>query len=153
MSVLVPDLKIYDAVFEKALKYTFHNVCDINYCGILGRQTENQLKKHVCNWLWLNEMSYIRRYQDGSKPDLGDFLTFKSNANINTYQMLKYLECIKYNIEIETIKTGKTGNETPFLIPDEKMESYNLLEKASEEIQCTIISQLPKYKSAKWADI
>lgn len=153
MSVLVPDLKIYDAIYEKAWSYGFHKVCDINYCNTLSLYNEETLKNHVKNWLWLNEMSWIRRYEDGKKPNLADFLTFRSKKHINAYQMLKYLECINYNIEIETIQTGKTGHEDPFLIPDDKMESYKLLKKAIEEIQCVIISQLPEYKNSKWSDM
>lgn len=153
MSVLVPDLKVYDAVFEKAWSYGFHKVCDINYCNTLSFNNEETLKNHVKNWLWLNEMSWIRRYEDGDKPNLADFLTFRSKKHINTYQMLKYLHCIDYNIEIETIQTGKTGYETPFLIPDDKMESYRLLKKAIEEIQGVIILEIEEYKEAKYCDV
>jgi hypothetical protein len=154
MSVLVPDLKVFEAVYNKAWLYGFNKVCDINYCHTLSFSDEEKLKTHVKNWLWLNEMSWIRMYEDnGQKPDLVDFLTFRNGKNINTYQMLKYLQCIDYNIEIETIKTGKTGHEDPFLIPDNIIDSYNLLKKAIEEIQNVIISQLPEYEEAKWSEI
>ena len=153
MSVLVPDLKIYDAVYEKAWAYGFHKTCDINYCHTLSFNNEDVLKKHILNWLWLNEMSYNRRYEDGATPNLHDFITFRYPKIINTYQMLKWLQCIDHNIEIDTIKSGKTGMEEPFLIPDDKMESYKLLQKAIKEISSVIISQIPEYRDAKWSEV
>lgn len=153
MSVLVLDIEVYEAVFEKARKYAFNKTCDINYCHTLSFDNEEQLKEHIKNWMWLNEMSYIRKYKVDDKPTLAEFFDFRKTYNIDTYQMLKYLQCMMYNIEIDTIKTGKTGREDPFLIPQDKMDSYRLLQKAITEISQTIISQIPKYKNAKWGSI
>lgn len=146
MSVLVLDLEVYEAIYEKAIDYTFRNVCDINFCSVLKHKTENQLKKIVFDWLYLNELSYNRRYREENEPHLNQFLKFKSNVNINTYQMLKYLECIKYNIELDTIETGFSGTEKPIKLKSDILESYEVLKLAIEEIKTTIISSLPEYK-------
>ena len=153
MSVLVPDLKIYEAVYQKALDYSFRKTCDINYCHTFREISEKKLQQHVKNWLYLNELSYIRRYEDGKKPELHEFLTFRRSGNVNTYQMLKFLNCIRYNIEIETIKNGKTGAEEPIEISFDMMESYNLLQKAIEEIMCVIIGEIDQYQEAKWSEV
>lgn len=153
MSVLVADLKVYEEVYKKAWNYTFNKVCDINYCHTLGSLGEETLKKHVKNWLYLNELSYIRRYDEGDKPELHNFLNLKPGTAVNTYQTLKYLNCIDYNIEMNTIKNGKTGHEKEIIISEELQESYDLLKKAINEIKDVIISQIPQYKKAKYSTI
>lgn len=154
MSVLVPDLKVYEAVYQKAWSYGFNNTCDINYCSVLKSYNEDHVQQLVKDWLWLNEYSWIRRHDDdGSKPELHEFLSFNHGKKINTYQMLKYLECIRYNIELDTIKTGKTGMEDPVIIPQDKLNSYETLVKAIEEIKSAIINELPEYKQTKWDQI
>jgi hypothetical protein len=152
MSVLVPSLKVYEAVYNKAIDYTFRKVVDINYCSCLGRLTEKDIKNHVSNWLYLNELSYIRKYKfrKNEKPELKEFLTFRSNYDINPYQMLKYLECIFYNIEIDTIKTGHDGKQAEIVISSIMINSYNLLKRAIDEIRQAIIGELPEYKAAEW---
>lgn len=149
MSVLILDLKVYEAVYNKAWSYQFNNVCDINYCYTLKKYTENQLKEIIKNWLWLNEMSYNCRYEESNIIELPELLKFYLSGKepINTYQMLKYLECIKYNIEISTIIIN--GIE----IPEDKKDSYKILKDAVNEIKNVIISELPQYKKAKWSQI
>ena len=153
MSVLIPDLKIYTAVYEKSIAYTFSKVCDINYCSTLGRLTENQLQKTILDWLWLNEMTYNRMYNEQDEPYLGQFVEFKPVETINTFQMLKYLDCIDYNIEIETIKTGRDGEQPKIEIPSDKMESYKILCRAIDEIKSAIINEITEYQNAKYATI
>lgn len=155
MSVLVLDIKAYEAVYQKAWTYKFHNQVDINYCQTLkAYETDEGLQSLIKDWLWLNEYSYLRRYREKGKPDMAPFLTFKSSSDtINSYQMLKYLLCIQYNIEISTIKSGYTGMEDEVLIPESVMGSYEVLEKAIQDIQYTIISQLPEYQEAKWDEV
>lgn len=151
MSVQVPDLKVYKEIYKKAWSYGFNNTCDINYCSTLSFTNESVLESHVKNWLWLNELSYLRRYEEENLPELHMFLKLRSGSPVNTYQMLKYLECIKYNIEISTIETGKTGFEYEITIPTDKADSYLILCNAIDEIKSTIINQIPKYKDAKWS--
>lgn len=153
MSVLVPDIKVYEAVYSKAWGYAFNKTCNINYCYTLSFDDEDKLKQHVKNWLWLNEMSWIRRYEDGDKPNLEAFLTFKNGKPINTYQMFKYLQCIQYNIEIDTIEKGVKIDSDRCKLSDEMMDSYKLLEAALIEISTTIIKQIKEYKEAEWSEI
>lgn len=152
MSVLVPNLEVYNAIFNKAISYTFNKVCDINYCYTLGKLTENTIKKNILNWLWLNEMSYNRRYREDNEPYLHQLMEFKNAETINTYQMLKYLNCIEYNIELNTIETGHDGMQPKIEIPPDKKESYSILKKAINEIQNVIISEIDEYKNAKYCE-
>lgn len=112
MSVLVHDLKTFKAVYNKAVTYKFNRTCNIDYCNTLSLE-DGELQKHVTNWCYLNEWSFNRKYKGGNiLPYLYQMLTFKyKREKINTYQMLKYLSSIYYNIELDTIKIGRTGNE------------------------------------------
>lgn len=154
MSVLVLDLEAYEAVYQKAWSYGFNKVCDINYCHTLSFYSEEVLQNHIKNWLWLNEMSCNRKYKDSSENELSDFLKFSFNKpTINTYQMYKLLRCIRYNIELDTIKSGNNFDSEQIEIPHDKEDSYELLEKAIEEIGNTIIANIPEYQEAKWGSI
>lgn len=151
MSVLVHDLKTFKAVYNKAVTYKFNRTCNIDYCNTLSLE-DGELQKHVTNWCYLNEWSFNRKYKGGNiLPYLYQMLTFKyKREKINTYQMLKYLSSIYYNIELDTIKIGRTGNE-PIEIDFFMLESYKILEKTIDELKSTIIAQIPEYKKAKWA--
>lgn len=150
MSVLVHDLEVYEAVYDRAVTYKFNRTCNIDYCQTLNLE-DHELQNHVKNWFYLNEWSHSRKYEEGNQlPELTEFLTFRyTKDKINVYQMLKYLQSIRYNIELTTIKKGRSNKEN-LEIPENLINSYNLLKKAIEEIQTTIISKLPEYEKAKW---
>jgi hypothetical protein len=148
MSVQMIDLKIYDAVYEKATSYQYNKVCNINFCQTL-RLDDKTLQKHVANWCTLNELSYIHRYNEVEKvPELSEFLNFRSNKSINAYQMLKYLQAIDYQIEPDTIKHGTKEN-----LPFHLEKSYQLLKSAIIDMLHTIVASQPEYEEAKWSDI
>lgn len=150
MSVLVHDLEVYEAVYDRAVSYQFNKTCNIDYCHTLSL-LDNELKEHVKNWFYLNEWSYNRKYEEGNKlPELPELLTFRyTKDKINVYQMLKYLHSILYNIELTTIKKGRLNKEN-LEIPAHLINSYNILEKAIGEIQTTIIANMPEYQKANW---
>lgn len=154
MSVLVADLKVFEKVYCKAVDYLYRNVCDINYCYTLRRlEHKEHVKEWVKNILFLNEWSYNVRYEDNTKCFLHDFVDFtKYHKTISTVQMLKYLQCIRYNIELETIRTGKTGMDKRE-IPQNLLDSFNILEATIDELKTTIICKLvPEYDTAEWSD-
>lgn len=151
MSVLIPELKVFEAIHGKIEGYKFHKVCDINYCSSLKLE-ENEAKEFIKNILTLNELSYIKRYREDTAPHLKDFLTFKyKGETISTLQLLKYLECIYYNIEIYTIKNGYEGNEQNEIKPD-LMRSYEVLKKSISELKSTVISELTNYRELKYCE-
>ena len=145
MSVLVSSIKAYELVFVKAVDYTFRRTCDINYCSVLGGLTEGQIANHVKMWADLNAESYNIRYKE-PKDEIpySTFLNLRhSGKTINTYQMLKTLECICYNIEVDTIETVRklTVQESAAMV---------VLNRAIEEIKSAIINEIKEYKDAQW---
>lgn len=153
MSVLVLDIPVFESIYQKAWLYGFNKQVDVNYCHALSFDNEDDLKDHVKNWITLNELSFNRRYDEKNEPFLVNFMKFRHGAKISTYQMLKYLQCLQYNIELDTIRNGKTGFEPKMIITSELMESYKLLERAILEIMQQCINEIPQYKNANWSDI
>lgn len=152
MSVLVLDLEVYEAIYKKACEYQYNNEVNIEHCHTLS-ENEDYLKTVIRDWLYLNELSHSRRYREEEEPFLSTLLTFKGGKKINAYQMLKYLQCVMYNIEISTIKNGYDGTQGKMNISDTMMHSYKILGDAISEISQSIIAQIPQYKKANWSNI
>jgi hypothetical protein len=145
MSVLVSSIKSYELVFVKAVDYTFRKTCDINYCSVLGGLTEGQIASYVRIWANLNNQSYLIRYKEPKdEVPYSTFLNLRySGKTINTYQMLKTLECICYNIEVDTIKT--VG-----MLTVHESAAMDVLNRAIDEIKSVIINEIKEYKDAQW---
>lgn len=143
MSVIVHSPEVFSQIYVKAIDYTFKKQCDMNYCSTFGRMTEKQIENTIRILCDLNCESYEKRYkEEPQSPKLSEFIVFRfSGKTINTFQMLKYLECIHYNIEINTIARQLT--------PEEK-DAMNVLHKAIEEIKSRIISEMEEYRDAAW---
>lgn len=139
MSVMQINIETFESLKEKFISYCFNKQCDINYCSVIHNLTEKQIEDLLKNWCDLNEMSYNSRYkQEPDKLKTSEFINFKRPRPIpNTYQALKWLECIEYNIEVEC--------ET-----DEQKESIVILHKAIEQIKSAIIGEITEYKNSNW---
>jgi len=153
MSVLIPEMKMFQQVFEKTNSFKFRKQCDINYCYTLSTlQTEEESKKFVSDLLWLNEMSYLQRYREEPKPELYTLLEFpRDTKKPDTLQFLKFLQCIDYQIEISTIERGYDGL-SGIDIPEDKKHSYELLQEAIKELSQTVINELTDYREKKWCE-
>jgi hypothetical protein len=87
----------------------------------------------------MNERSYYKKYKEPFPSVwIHDIIDFNQGNKVNTYQMLKDLKAIRYNIEDEPV------NEF------EKM-SLEVLDAAISEISAVIINELPEYQATTWA--
>lgn len=147
MSVILLSLEHYKVVFQKACIYQFHRTVDIDYCASLSC-TESQLKTLIKDWYKMNYLSDCKRnnepYDDEYLEwELQKIDKFKNEfPKCSTYQMLKALECINYQIEDIV--------DIPEVKETELSASYSMLIEAIDEIKDTIIGRQPEYKNAKW---
>ena len=151
MSVILLSLNHYKAVYNKACTYRHKKILDIDYCYTLSSgMSDNRIKHLIKQWYQMNYLSYCYRY--GKNID-GKFLQ-DSNETIhnwdyeqikdkpcNPYQMLKLLQSIRYQIEEDNFKE----DERKFY-----NTSLQILNRAINSIQDSIISNNPEYKAAKW---
>lgn len=156
MSVLIPDLEVFALIQRKINTFQHHRVCDIDYSEILN-MSEEQSKQFVIKLLTLNEMSYLARYREQKKPELSEFLQFNATETISTLQLLKYLKCIRYNIEMDTIERGYSGFE-PFIEDVEMFHKFfdpvfKRLKNAIEELSDRVIAELTNYRELAWSEL
>ena len=144
MSVLHIEPKVFEMLYVKLIDYTYRKEVNINYCSEFGRKSETELRELITTWANLNEMSYCDKYNDKFQ-ELSKFIRFSfSGETVNTYQCLKWLQCIYYNIEVDTIK-GEISTQSKLAVTS--------LIKGIEEIMSMIISEIPAYKDAQWSDL
>lgn len=145
MSVLILDQRIFPAIADKMWEATTNTRMDINYIGMMtnSRYEWDKVKiaAVVSDWCDMNERSYDTRY--GEKPQhLKDDLRFRFKGGTpNTYQFLKWLQCIRYNIEEDHIEMS-----------DQNKVSLHLLDTLIESAADSIVSATDEYKAAKWSD-
>lgn len=151
MSVLVVDLKVYEQIYNKIISFKHNNTVNINYCNTFASwDNEETIKEVVRNWCWLNEWSFNRKYNEPNEK-LYKLLNLRfSGPACSTYQLLKWLECIRYNIELDTIRQGRTADSSKIIISAELLESYKYLEAFIQNVMTTCVSQIPEYKAAEW---
>lgn len=150
MSVLLVDEKVFEAVYDKIIQYTNNKVVNVNYCNALGGMTEKEAKKFVCDLLLLNVASFHAKYYDAE--------AFKNPANvlklnrkvgtISSVQMLKYLQCIRYNVEVSAICYKFPADITSSM----PVDSLRILKNAIQEISQRLIEEFTDYRDCKWSE-
>ena len=151
MSVMTLDLEVYKEVFKKACSYQWRSTVDVDYCYAL-KSSEG----HVRDWVyWLYEMvhvSYCVHYEEPVDEEMLQMIrdsieswryNYMKGPNCNTCQMLKHLQCIRYQIEDYDMRPKNRWKE-------EYESAFELLNEAVNELKCRIISEIPEYKEAKW---
>ena len=151
MSVMTLRLDLYKEVYKKACSYEWRRTVDIDYCSTL-QYNEGCLCDWLCRLYEMVHVSYCVHYKQDVNTELIEmecrsiqewrYNDFKT-PNINTYQMLKYLQCIHYQIEDYEMKPDvmwKPEYDRPF----------KMLVDAINELKSRIINEIPEYKEAKW---
>lgn len=144
MSVLVPDLKVYNYIQCGIEKIAYNSVIDEFYSNSIQKHFKNcpdiskESKRLILSWLNLNQWSYNKRYKDNDDCDLTKFYHEDyTHKKLSAIQLLKYLQCIEYNIEIE---------------PEDYKNDLQLLKDCIKELTESIVNNLPEYKSSSWCD-
>lgn len=154
MSVMTLGFDLYQEVYKKACTYQWRNIVDINYCSTL-RSNEGYLRDWIYTLFEMVEISYCVHYK--KQLDEEFLLIGKSiidswrydnlkGENCNTYQMLKHLQCIYYQIEDYEMKPGGVWK-------DEYNRAFKELKEAIQELKSRIIAAIPEYNEAKWGSV
>lgn len=160
MSVQIPDFKIFQYV-EMGFYVTVNNsVINDLYTHSTREHCRNKLAdKEATRWiknlLLLNCKSYSARYRE----PLGDYHKLYTSIfrvgkliTVEACPLLKYLECIEYNIEMSTIENGYFTDSIKFELSEQDRKDFALLQAFRVDLTKAIVSQLPTYQNAKWAE-
>lgn len=144
MSVMIVSDETYIRMYQKMKSYQSRKVVDENYCNTLAL-SDKECKEVILTWRFLNLYSYDKRYNKQSDYELADkSLSEKLDSAptdekaMSIYEMLKAMECVKYQIEVDT-----TQNQW-------WKKCMHYLDKAIAELSGRIIGSLPEYKAARW---
>src|SRR5574338_315887 len=101
MSVLIPGKDVFNYV-ESGLRYAAYNrTCDSLYSPVVSEffkecgDIETESLKVVTHWMKLNDLSYSIRYNQEPEEK---YSLRNSSIKVEAFQLLKYLQCIEYNI-------------------------------------------------------
>jgi hypothetical protein len=150
MSVLIPDLKIYEYVYiglnKIAYKTEVNHFYSTNLRAYLeGKDYFTEIERLVKNWLVLNERSYNIKYNDNSEIYLTDFLKLGNSYYVKLVQLIKYLRCIQYNIELCTI-------EQAYIVSFQDNEDYILLQNIITDLTNNYLTQSEEYEKSNWGN-
>lgn len=157
MSVLIPENIVFEYV-ENGFSYAANNtIIDDRYSETIRQHCKDkdfyiEAKRWTKNILLLVYKSYAARYNE----ELGPIEFYKTKIHfVNGLQLLKYLECLCYQIEIYTIEHGYNEADPSFkkfVLSDQDKTDYKILCDFIADLRICIISQLTDYKNAKWSD-
>lgn len=153
MSVLVADLEVYEYICC-GLKYAAVNkTCDDLYSSSVSQHMKNkdweeESLRLTKVWCRLNIECFDIQYKDKDVDNglsMETFLTGRRIVHLQAVQLLKYVECVSYNIALNTIKKVRQLNA-------EELADLQLLHTWKREIMEAILHQLEEYKSAAWSE-
>lgn len=151
MSVLVLDPKVISYI-KRGLEYAAHNsVSDALHSSAIWSHFKDfsgvfdESERLMKSLYDLNQYSYSSKYKEQEFSDL--YLFVKPTIGIVCpYQLLKYVECLNYNIEPETILTS--GME----LTDRQLLDIKLFEDWEYDITKAIVWSMEKYDKAQWSN-
>lgn len=136
MSVLCLDLPVFNYIREGIKKAAYKREVDEFYFYSIQnhfqhRDIETESLRLVTSWCDMNEKSYCEKYK---KPyqQISKFIETKY-VQVEILQFIKYLQCLRYNIEIEG-------------------EDLELLNNLITDAMGAYIGSLEAYKNAKWSE-
>ena len=147
MSVLIPDLTVYNYVQAGIERLAYTNTIDslwsepINQHFRNCQNIEEEAERLVLSWLRMNQDSYNEKYPDlQDNIDLiGLYKASYTHKPLTAIQLLKYMQCIEYNIEIQP-----RG--------EQEEKDIELLRSGIIDLMHSITSNMPEYEAAGWCN-
>ena len=157
MSVYDLPPEVYEHVNSKLYSASFRRACDIDYIWHATSLSTEEVTKHVINWHLLVRKSYAAHYRE-VYDHFADLFTFKPLPNVTTYQLLRWLETILYQIQIDednntSLPTIDGANgRAELALTQAEYDSYLLLGHLVNDCKTAIIRSLPAYQICRAYD-
>ena len=133
--------QVFDAVATKIDFARQHPISDINYFPICRKWSRQEIGKMVGLWEMINLESYCRPTHEPFAIHIRPYRF--DGFPCETHQFLKWLKCLKDNIDLDVIRQVRQ-------ISAEELEAVSELDKLIYQVMDAIINSLPKYQAAKW---
>lgn len=161
MSVLVLAPQCMEYIHAGLVKAAYRSSCDIYFSSSIREyfkdyDIEQESERLVKSWQELNILSFCVAYNEMG-ANKADTINFRQTHQVNIYQLLKYITCLIYNIELNTIKRKQSYSQGEVAnvpaLTEFHQEDYALLKAWREDIQAAIIGNIMDYELAHWSDI
>jgi hypothetical protein len=150
MSVLTLDTPVINYIRAAIEQASYSTVVDSgHYPSIIRHMKDNgsngyrdieaESLRLVRSWSGLNDKSYAGRYREPYTDNMEEIQAQSPFKPIKPVQLLKYVQCLIYNIEPEH-----------FTMTEQEAADYKLLKRLERDISQAIISQMPEYIKAEW---
>lgn len=140
MNIIGIPPKTYSRVYTKAMAMHSMNATGLEACFTLQELSPTQIKEWVETLAQVNWECYSNRYHKDMPWPVSDIEFDRNGLKVDTYQFLKYLHSISYNIETDYLDEFSE---------DDQMH-LDLLEKVIHDIEENIVNSLPEYQKAQW---
>lgn len=88
----------------------------------------------------MNHKSYAKRYDEDDDSEELPYVYEPNSIKINEFQLLKYLQCIEYQIE-------------PYKMNFNERRSLSLLQEWIKNLMSGIVYNIPEYREAEWCEL
>ena len=147
---MIPNDEVFNYLYRGLETAAYNRTCDEwwshrIFSHFKDKDIETEARRLVESWMQLNDWSYSVRYSEEVETKIK--LRRKTlHKEMQVHQLLKYAQCVDYNIEKETIESA--GHK---LTAQGKSDLW-LLQQWILDIAMSIIGQTPEYKAATWSD-
>lgn len=150
MSVMHLSFRHYEMAYVKACSCIGRRIVDINFCGELCNMTQGAIREWFKQLYQMNVYSLHCEHDDELEGCIKTALNAMDAWDYNkmdvpvcdTYQGLKLFQCIRYQIEPDTME----GKDMPWVC-----KNVTMLNRVIREMKNRIIDTIPEYRDAKWA--
>lgn len=149
MSVLIPSKDVFNyvgvsmdrCIYGSEVNEWFHDSMrnHFNKCGDIDKEQVRLVE----SWMRLNDLSYCCKYGEAPNKSYKWRRNF-THKEVTVYQLLKYIQCIRYNIELCTIQEKME-------VTDQMRADENLLRIWADDIAHAIVGQIKEYDAADWS--
>ena len=131
MSVMILTDKLYSVCLDNIGR--FHEYP----CNLPRRMDVEKTFETLRN---MNHKSYAVRYDEDDDSEELPYAYVPNNVKINEFQLLKYLQCIEYQIELDTMNFNER-------------RSLSLLKEWIKNLMSGIVYNIKEYKDAEWCEL
>ena len=143
MSVLTLSPEVFYFIQQHIERAAYNKVVDQFYYQPIqshfrDKEVYDESYRLIRSWADLNYKSYAFKYKEPF-VSIAPLIKY-SNIEYNAFQLLKFVDCLYYNIEPEHWE-----------LTDQEQTDLHLLKRTKNAIAYAIIDSLSEYKAAKWA--